>query len=130
MNRLPSPPTFRIAFFVAALGALVAALVPSVPFTPTFEYSDKYQHFVAFFVLAGLALFGFPQALRRLIVERLSFFGAVIEVFQSIPALHRDCDPLDWATDTAGATVAVLLLARLVAARRASGPIAVPIPER
>lgn len=118
MNRLLNPHTFRFAFFMAALGALVAALLPSVPFEPSFEYSDKYQHFVAFFVLAGLALFGFPQVSRWVIVERLSFFGAAIEVLQSIPVLHRDCDPLDWATDTVGATLAVLLLAQFVAARR------------
>ena len=51
-------------------------------------------------------------------VERLSFFGAMIEVFQSIPALHRDCDVFDWATDTIAVVIAVALLARLMPARR------------
>ena len=118
MNRLFEPRTFRVAFYATSLVATVAALVPSVPFEPGFEYSDKVQHFAVFFVLAGLALCGFPQAPRRLIVERLSFFGAAIEVLQSIPALHRDCDVFDWATDTAAAAVAVLLLTRLVPALR------------
>ena len=118
MNRLLDPRTFRLAFYGTALLSMVAALVPSVPFEPGFEYSDKVQHFAVFFVLAGLALFGFPQASRRLIVERLSFFGAAIEVLQSIPALHRDCDVFDWATDTVGAVIAVLLLAQLVPALR------------
>ena len=118
MKPLLYPRSFRIAFYAATLVATVAALVPSMPFEPRFEYSDKVQHFAVFFVLAGLALCGFPQAARRLIVERLSFLGAAIEVLQSIPALHRDCDVFDWATDTVGAGIAVLLLSRLVPALR------------
>ena len=61
--------------------------------------------------------FGFPEAPRRLIVERLSFLGAGIEVLQSIPVLHRDCDVFDWATDTVAVVIAVLLLARLLPRR-------------
>ena len=120
MFLLPGSHTFRLAFYLVAAGSAVSALLPSPPFEPGFAYSDKLQHFAVFALLAGLALLAFPQASRRLIVERLSFFGAAIEVLQSIPALHRDCDPLDWATDTLGAAVVVLLFARLVAARRAS----------
>ena len=118
MNRLLDPRTFRLAFYATTLVATVTALAPAVPFEPVFAYMDKVEHFGVFAVLAGLALFGFPQAPRWLIVERLSFFGAVIEVLQSIPALHRDCDVFDWATDTVGAAVAVLLLTRLVPALR------------
>ena len=118
MNRLLDPRTFRLAFYATTLVALVTALAPAVPFEPVFAYMDKVEHFAVFAVLAGLALFGFPEAPRRLIVERLSFFGAAIEVLQSIPALHRDCDVFDWATDTLAAAVAVLLLTRLVPALR------------
>lgn len=96
----------------------MAALSPSVPFKPSFDFSDKIEHFAIFAALGGLALFAFPQAPPRLIVERLSFFGAAIEVLQSIPALDRDCDVFDWAADTLGAALAVLLVARLVPARR------------
>ena len=117
MLSLPGSRPFRLAFYLVAVGTAVSALLPSPSFEPGFAYSDKVQHFAVFFVLAGLALFAFPRAARRLIVERLSFFGAGIEVLQSIPALHRDCDVFDWATDTLGAGIAVLLLARLVAAR-------------
>ena len=118
MNRLLDPRTFRLAFFAAAILSTVTALSPPPPFEPSFPYADKLQHFVIFAVLASLALFGFPRAPRRLIVERLSFLGAAIEVLQSIPALHRDCDVLDWATDTLAAGIAVLLLVRLVPALR------------
>ena len=118
MSILPGSRTFRLAFFVIAISTTITALAPSPQFEPGFAYADKLQHFTIFAVLGGLALFGFPQAPRRLIVERLSFFGAGIEVLQSIPALHRDCDVFDWATDTLGAAVAVLLLTRLVPAMR------------
>ncbi len=119
MNRLLDPRTFRLAFYATTLAATVTALTPAVPYEPVFAYMDKVQHFAVFALLAGLALFGFPQAPRRLVAERLSFLGAGIEVLQSIPALHRDCDVFDWATDTVAAAVAVLVLTRLVPALRA-----------
>ena len=118
LSWLPSPPTFRVAFYAAVAVSVIAALAPSPEFEPTFRNVDKVQHMAAFAVLAGLARFGFPDASQWRIVERLSFLGAAIEVFQSIPALHRDCDVFDWATDTLAAGLAVVLLARLVAARR------------
>lgn len=119
MFSLPSARAFRVTFFTVILLTAVAALAPAVPFEPGFDNVDKIEHFAVFAVLGGLALFAFPQAPRRLIVERLSFFGAAIEVLQSIPALNRDCDVLDWGADTLGATMAVLLLARLIPALRA-----------
>ena len=61
-------------------------------------------------VLEGQAQkLGFRSASNRLILERLSFFGAMIEVAQSIPALHRDCDPLDWVADSVAVSVALAL---------------------
>ena len=120
MSWLPSPPTFRIAFFAAVAVAVIAALAPSPVFEPSFRNGDKVQHMAAFAVLAGLARFGFPDVSQWRIVERLSFLGAAIEVFQSIPALHRDCDVWDWAADTLAATVAVVVLTRLIARRGAA----------
>ena len=118
MARLLDPRTFRLALFAFALLSMLTALGPSLAFEPGFAYSDKVEHFAVFAVLGGLAWFGYPHAPARLIVERLSFFGAAIEVLQSIPALHRDCDVFDWATDTAAAAIAVVLLAWLVPALR------------
>ncbi|QGN55362.1 hypothetical protein [Novosphingobium sp. Gsoil 351] len=118
MTRLLDPRLFRQAFYAAAIFSTVTALASPSEFGPRFPYSDKVQHFAVFAVLATLAWFGFTGAPRRLIVERLSFLGAAIEVLQSIPALHRDCDVLDWATDTAAAVVVVLLLAWLAPGRR------------
>ena len=120
MSWLPSPPTFRIAFYAAVAISVIAALAPSPEFEPTFRNVDKVQHMAAFAVLAALARFGFPDASQWRIVERLSFLGAAIEVFQSIPALHRDCDVWDWAADTLAATIAVVVLTRLIARRSAA----------
>jgi hypothetical protein len=37
-------------------------------------------------------------------------FGAVIEVVQAIPMLHRDSDVMDWIADTAAVLVVLLLI--------------------
>ena len=105
MLRLLTPSNFRRAFYAAAAFAVVMALVPQPPYTPTREFGDKVEHIIAFAVLAALANLGFPRAAKRTIVERLSFLGAAIEVVQSIPALNRDCEPLDWLADTLAVAV-------------------------
>lgn len=88
-----------MAFFAAALFALFMALIPHPPQFPG-EPSDKIQHMVAFGTLSVLGAFAYPRlpVLRLLIA--LSLFGALIEVAQAIPILHRDSDPLDWLADT------------------------------
>ena len=58
--------------------------------------------------------------LRWRIAERLSFLGALIEVTQSIPALHRDCDIRDWIADTV-AIVVVTVVMGLLLRRRGPG---------
>ena len=108
MLRLFTASNFRRAFYAATMFAVVMALLPQPPYTPVQELGDKVQHIVAFAVLAALANLGFPEAAKRAIVERLSFLGAGIEVMQSIPALNRDCEPLDWLADTLAVAVVTL----------------------
>ena len=86
------------------------ALLPKPPSTPIDQFGDKFEHTLAFCMLAGIGWGAFPKLPLRLLAERLSFFGAVIELLQSIPALHRDCSVADWLTDT-GAIVVVLAVA-------------------
>lgn len=105
MDGLFTPRNFRILLLAAAVCVSVFALMPQPEHTPAPEYKDKVEHFVAFAMLAALARLGFPEARGRLIVERLSFFGAGIEVLQSIPALQRDCSVTDWLVDTVAAAV-------------------------
>jgi hypothetical protein len=56
--------------------------------------------------LAALGTLGFGHARRWRVAERLSFVGALTEVIQAIPALHRTCDITDWLADTSGIIVA------------------------
>ena len=62
--------------------------------------------------LTLLSVLAFPEGSLLRIGERLSFLGAMIEVLQSIPALHRDCDIMDWVADTT-IIVGVLLVVRV-----------------
>jgi hypothetical protein len=113
----PSPPLLLVAraLFWASLGfALVMAFLPHPP-QPLGQMQDKFQHMLAFGTLTILAVAAYPRAELLRVGERLSFVGALIEVVQSIPALHRDCDIWDWIADTV--VIAAVLLV-VVAWRR------------
>lgn len=112
----------RIMFFLLWAFALTMALLPQPPSLPINQFGDKFEHLVAFAVLALFARVGFPAVSDRLILERLSFTGALIEMFQAIPALNRDCDWRDWVADTLAVAVMLLVMRalpwqRLIAAR-------------
>lgn len=109
----------RIALVAASILAVTMALLPH---PPQISVGDKWQHMTAFGVLTILSVIGFPETPLHRIGERLSFLGALIEVFQSIPALHRDCDVMDWLADTY-VIVGVLIVVRIVRGpKRASTP--------
>lgn len=99
------------AVFWAALGfTLVMALLPAPPSLPV-EAGDKTLHIIAFAGLSLLASLSFP---RRRVIELfvwMATLGALIEVLQMIPALHRDAELGDWVADCA-ASSAVLLMCR------------------
>lgn len=102
----------RVIFWSAAMFALVMALLPQPPGLP-FEPSDKFQHAMAFVVLASLATLAYPKIPSLRIGVALSAFGAAIEFFQMIPALHRDAQLSDWIVDTT-AVIVVLAFAALL----------------
>ena len=108
----------RVLFFVALVFAVTMALLPKPPALPIDRFGDKFEHILAFASLAGLAALAFPDSSPWRRIERLSFAGALIEVFQAIPALHRDCDFRDWIADTL-AVMAVTLIAALLLLPRA-----------
>jgi VanZ family protein len=112
---------FKLLFWAALLFACVMAVLPKPPQTPIDRFGDKFAHIVAFATLAGLAMAAFGREARWLIVERLAFLGAVIEVIQSIPALHRTCDIRDWLADVLAVVVAVLVAGFLVPPRETTG---------
>lgn len=105
-------------FWLCLAGAVTLALLPHPPHIPVF--GDKAQHMLAFGILAMLGNFGFPRMAKVRLGERLSFLGALVEVLQAIPALHRDCDIRDWIADTIAiaAVLVVLHLLKLSRIRR------------
>ena len=97
----------RALFWAAVALAVTMALLPLPPHTPLDGFGDKAEHSLAFVAMSLLGAAGYCRLELPRLGERLSFLGALIELFQSIPALHRDSDVLDWLTDTA-ATAAAL----------------------
>ena len=102
--------TARSVFWAAAIFAFVMAIVPQPPQLPG-EPSDKVQHIIAFATLGVLSSFAYPATTLTRLLASLSLFGAVIEVVQAIPSLHRDSDVVDWIADTV-AVIVVLLIVR------------------
>lgn len=90
----------KVAFWTAATVAVTMALLPHPPHLYIDRFGDKAEHMLAFAVLSGLAAFAFPVLPRWRIAWRLSLLGALIEVGQAIPWLHRDSDVRDWVADT------------------------------
>lgn len=103
----------RALMWAAIFTAVVMALLPHPPALPIDAFGDKFEHMLAFAVMSLLAAIAYPEVPLIRTAERLSFLGALIEVGQSIPSLHRDCDIRDWFADTA-AVLAVLGACALV----------------
>ena len=100
----------RLLFWAAAIFAFVMAVLPHPPHLPI-EPGDKIQHMAAFATLGALGAWSYAATALFQLLLRLSLFGAVIEVVQAIPVLHRDSDVKDWIADTV-ACGAVLLFVR------------------
>jgi hypothetical protein len=101
--------TVKVLFWAAACFAFVMAVLPHPPRVPG-NPNDKLQHVTAFATLALLGSFAYPRTALMQLLVRLSLFGAAIEIFQAIPALHRDSDVLDWIADTAAVAVVLLIV--------------------
>jgi hypothetical protein len=89
----------RLVFFAALIFTIYSAVMPPshvLQLTPW----DKATHFIAFYVLTGLAVAAFPKQNLLVVAALLSAFGALIELVQGLPAVHRDRDFWDWVADT------------------------------
>jgi hypothetical protein len=104
-----------LGFWLCLAGAVTLALLPHPPHL--LKVGDKVQHMLAFGTLALLGNFAFPRMPKLRLGERLSFLGALVEVLQAIPSLHRTCDIRDWIADTV-AIAAVLAALHLLRRRR------------
>ncbi len=98
LTRLAVP--IQVLFWAALIFALYMAFDPRPPPLSIDRFGDKFEHMLAFGTLTLLAQLSFRRVPRWRIAERLSFLGALIEVMQSSPWVHRDCDIRDWVADT------------------------------
>jgi len=101
----------QLAFFSALVFTFYSAVIPpshAIQLVPW----DKAEHFIAFYVLTGLAASAFPRRPLWVIAASLSAFGALIELVQGPSLVHRDMDFWDWVADTLaiGAALAPMLL--------------------
>ena len=103
-RRLP-----RLLFWAATLFAFVMAVLPHPPELPGHP-SDKIQHIAAFATLGVLGAWAYPRLETWKLILQLSIFGALIEIIQAIPALHRDSDVVDWLADTVACAVVLFAI--------------------
>lgn len=96
----------QLVFWAALVFTFVCAVLPSQHVIHIFKW-DKAEHFLAFYVLTGLAVAAFPRANLFVIVVALSAFGALIEFVQGLSFVGRDRDFQDWVTDTVAIGVAL-----------------------
>lgn len=113
-----SVPLRRLLFWAVTTFAFVMAVLPHPPELPG-NPSDKLQHVAAFATLGVLGAWAYVEASVLRLLAGLSLFGALIELAQAIPALHRDSDVKDWIADTLASGL-VLLLIRWRRARKPS----------
>ena len=110
----------RLGFWLALIFACTMAVLPMPPHMPVDSLGDKFEHMLAFFTLSTLAMLGYGRAARWRIIERLAFLGAMIELVQSIPALHRDCDIKDWVADSIAILIGVVIAGWVIPKRQDS----------
>jgi hypothetical protein len=105
-----------IAAIVAVAGLIVFASLSPHPVVSSAALSDKYSHFLAYFVLAllgsGIAT---PARLWR-VMARCFLLGAALEVAQAGLTAHRVADFADLAANVGG-----ILAAWLVAGQGRAG---------
>ena len=107
----------RVRRGLLGLALVVTLIFAWTPHPPTLIPNDKAQHALAFVLLTMLAVFAYPHARLWFLALWLATFGAVIELVQGLPFIHRDCDIFDWLADgeaVLGATAIILALRWLV----------------
>src|ERR1700733_6573335 len=85
----------QLAFVAALVFTFYSAVIPPTQAVQLVPW-DKAEHFIAFYGLTGLAVAAFPRRSPVGLAALLSAFGALIEVVQGLPIVHRDEDFWDW----------------------------------
>ncbi|HWI87171.1 MAG TPA: teicoplanin resistance protein VanZ [Sphingomonas sp.] len=99
---------FVIAFWLAAGFAYISAIMPA-PEAPHILWWDKFDHMAAFFTLTFLARAAYPRIPVMLLFGLLAGFGALIELSQAVPWIHRDAEWADWFADIAATIIGLIL---------------------
>ncbi len=104
----------RVALGFCVLLTAWGAFAPPGAVHPHLFPWDKAEHFSAFFALTACALTAFPKVRIVWIAAAISAAGALVELIQGLPFVHRDMDVKDWVADTVAvlAVVGVVIVAR------------------
>ncbi len=93
-------------FFLALVVTLVFAWTPHPPVLIAY---DKAQHGLTFIVLAIFGRIAFRDVPWQFLGLSLAALGAVIEIIQAFPQLHRTCDVYDWYANVAAILLGLTL---------------------
>lgn len=91
----------RAALAGAIALSLYLALSPPSEGPGLFPW-DKAQHFLCFYVLAGLCAAALPQRPLWLSAALMAAYGLLIEGLQALPLFGRDAELGDWIADLVG----------------------------
>lgn len=99
---------FVIAFWLATAFAYVQAVLPANE-AISLNWWDKLQHMAAFFTLTFLARAAYPRVPVAMLFAALTGFGALIELSQAVPMIHRDAEWGDLLADVIAIAVGMVL---------------------
>ena len=97
-----------IACWLATAFAYVEAIAPQARSVHVARW-DKMDHMLAFFTITLLARLGFPRLRVLTLFLLMALFGAIIEISQAVPFIHRDAEWDDWFADVAATLIGLLV---------------------
>ncbi len=99
----------KILFFAALLSITLGSLVPSQSLAGP-DLNDKFLHFIAYGVLAGLAGIAWPARGLKFVFITILFWGLGIELLQAFMPLGREGSFYDGFANGLGALSACTVL--------------------
>ncbi|MDR1183217.1 MAG: VanZ family protein [Coriobacteriales bacterium] len=125
LRKKPRQTTRIVALVAAILWAVLIFCLSSIPgsgFPSHPNFLNVIAHFGEYLVLAVLLTLALNNSNRALWKTALialvitSLYGASDEIHQLFTG--RNCDPVDWATDTCGALIGVVATVWFISARK------------
>ena len=120
LNRLIRDPQ---KYLYLPLGAywiilFIATSIPTIPMPRIFDAQDKFEHFIAYFILGSLLTLSLAVQNRvSAIKRRFALFSFLIVLcYAAVDELHqllipgRYCDFLDWSADVIGGVIGILTI--------------------